>query len=518
MKLHFAVIGVVFAIATVSDGAFVPYKTAVFNQKIDHFVYSAASGKGFKNNPRFPQRYLYTDKFFDKAKGPIFFYTGNEGPIEGFWNNTGFVHEIAPKFGALVVFAEHRYYGQSLPFGNDSFKQENLQYLTIEQAMADFAVLIHVLRNYVFNIPDRPVIAFGGSYGGMLTQYMRFKYPNLIEGGIVGSAPFYWIANITDTHPETFFADITNVYAGANAKCPTIVRSGFARVRSLVESGQSGMQQVSKAFNLCKPIQNQTDVRQLYGWARNAFVLMAMGDYPYPTEFMAPLPAWPVNASCSAMLKAGDSVSALKAAVEFVYQLPAGQCHDIYQEYVFCADPTGCGTGPESLAWDFQACTEMHLPYGSDNVTDMFPPLAFTPESLVAYCKDKYNVETDVEWLGVLMWGDRIHTASNLVFSNGDLDPWHNGGLLKSIPNSKDLVAVRIPNGAHHLDLRGSNPADPPDVIRARQTHVSYIKKWLTNYENRQGRANPASVGEQHELMEERQLDSYLHYGQFDRL
>lgn len=44
---------------------------------------------------------------------------------------------------------------------------------------------------------------------------------------------------------------------------------------------------------------------------------------------------------------------------------------------------------------------------------------------------------------------------------------------------SDTVVAVVMPNGAHHNDLMFSDPADPPDVLAARQLEVAHMRAWI---------------------------------------
>lgn len=76
------------------------YDTRYFRQRLDHF--------SFADLPSFQQKYLINTHNWlgPSKKAPIFFYCGNEGNIEWFAENTGFVWEIAPRFGAMVVFPE----------------------------------------------------------------------------------------------------------------------------------------------------------------------------------------------------------------------------------------------------------------------------------------------------------------------------------------------------------------------------------------------------------------------------
>lgn len=44
------------------------------------------------------------------------------------------------------------------------------------------------------------------------------------------------------------------------------------------------------------------------------------------------------------------------------------------------------------------------------------------------------------------------------------------------------ITIVIIPEGAHHLDLRESNAADPMSVVLARQHELNVIQQWIKAY------------------------------------
>lgn len=452
-----------------------PYEEKYITQYIDHFDFLGNAGP----NGNYKQRYLISDAYWDQGKGPILFYTGNEGDVASFWDNTGFVFALAKRFRGLILFGEHRYYGKSLPFGDQSFTGNNIGFLTIEQALADFAYLVKKVK-MDYQAENCTVFAFGGSYGGMLTAYMRYKYPHIIAGGVASSAPFLTIAG---NRPRSeFFQAVTNTFHMADPTCPASVAVSFSQLVELFGEDK-GLDKIQALFNLCPEQMQKPNLKtNVLLWARNAFTLLAMVDYPYPADFMAKLPGYPVNVACSYM-KGTDKLAGLANITSLLYGQEQ-KCHDTFTEYVYCSDPTGCGTGPDAPPWDYQACTEMLLPGGSNNKTDMFPFLPFTLDMRNHYCSGKFGLGVSrTEWIGTQFFGEleEIKKASRLIFPNGDLDPWMPGGVHEDL--SKDLIAILIEGGAHHLDLREANPADPPSVIAAREKIASILQQWMDNPE-----------------------------------
>ena len=75
-----------------------------FQQDIDHFNWGPLP----LGRTSFPQRYFICNQFWVQG-GLVFFYFGNEDDVTLYINHTGLMWENAPRFHALLVFAEHRY-------------------------------------------------------------------------------------------------------------------------------------------------------------------------------------------------------------------------------------------------------------------------------------------------------------------------------------------------------------------------------------------------------------------------
>ena len=75
-------------------------------------------------------------------------------------------------------------------------------------------------------------------------------------------------------------------------------------------------------------------------------------------------------------------------------------------------------------------------------------------------------------------------SSSNIIFSNGNLDPWHAGGVLED--TMPDNHVIFIQNSAHHFDLRLPNAADPYTVTQARAQEEAIIKGWIETFQNQQ--------------------------------
>ncbi|TYG59997.1 hypothetical protein ES288_D07G031800v1 [Gossypium darwinii] len=426
-----------------------PFKTHYFPQTLDHFTFQPKSSKLFY------QKYLINSDYWRKG-APIFVYTGNEGNIEWFAANTGFMLDIAPKFKALLVFIEHRFYGKSMPFGKDSYQSaKTLGYLNSQQALADFAVLITSLKQNLSSEAS-PVVVFGGSYGGMLAAWFRLKYPHIAIGALASSAPILQFDKLIPW--SSFYDAVSQDFKDVSLNCYQVIKGSWAELEAMSTQKQA-LAELSKTFRTCKSLHSTASARD---WLWTAFVYTAMVNYPTKADFMKPLPAYPVQKIIDKILSGATKLSRAFAAASLYYNYSRSEnCFKIEHEV----------DGHGLHGWDWQE--------------SMFPPSGFDYEEFAEQCQMKYGVSPRPHWITTEFGGERIQKVlkrfgSNIIFSNGMQDPWSRGGVLKNISSS--IIALVTEKGAHHVDFRSATKKDPKWLIQLRKQEVEIIQKWLNEY------------------------------------
>ncbi|KAF4396923.1 hypothetical protein F8388_004891 [Cannabis sativa] len=362
------------------------YKTSYFTQTLDHFNFLPQSYQTFQ------QRYLINDTFWGgaKTKAPIFVYTGNEGEIEWFAQNTGFMFETAPHFKALLVFLEHRFYGKSIPFGGDKevaySNTSTLGYLSSTQALADYATLIIDLKN--------------------------------------------------------------NISASESENCYQVIKESWQQIKDTAKTSK-GINLLRKSFKLCKNYEYIGDY--LESWLSTAFVYTAMTDYPTPSNFLNPLPAYPVKQMCKAI----DNPKSGRNSNTFEKVYGAANIYYNYSGTATCFDLED-NSDPHGLSeWSWQACTEIILPTGGSTNESIFPAYEWHYSDRASSCQRAFGIHPRRTWITTHFGGFNI---------------------------SETIVAIVAKEGAHHVDLRFSTKEDPEWLKEVRKQEVRIIEGWISQY------------------------------------
>ena len=136
--------------------------TKFFPQPIDHSTFNGNYDNG---SATFLQQYSINDTFY-KPGGPILFFQNAEAPMTCVEATA--LAEWAPELGALMVIAEHRYFGLSCPYGLNyteasDWNPKLLKDLTLDNVFLDAISLLTWVKTTAYpTAKDAKIIASGG--------------------------------------------------------------------------------------------------------------------------------------------------------------------------------------------------------------------------------------------------------------------------------------------------------------------------------------------------------------------
>lgn len=439
-----------------------------FIQKLDHF--NGADRRVWK------QRYFVNDAFY-KAGGPVFLMIGGEGTANPAWMQYGAWLTYAEKLGAFCLLLEHRFYGKSHP--TTDLSTENLRFLSSRQALADLAHFRTVMAE-TRGLTNRKWVAFGGSYPGSLAAWFRLKYPHLVHASVATSAPVHATVNFSE-----YLEVVWRSLASVDVECPVLVKKASDILVERLKDPRT-YDNITKDFNLCSKLQNQTEMDSAYFLETLAGSFMDVVQYNEDNRGFEGVIGTNITIKvlCSVMSDAslGDPYARYAAVARLMMDTFSTKCLDAsFSTYV--KDMTNTSwDGPAAgggRQWVYQTCSEFGFYQSTDSPNQPFTgfPLAYH----VKQCADFYNISAEQVAEAVAQtneyYGGYDIRSSRIVFPNGSIDPWHALGITQDI--TPDLPAVFIKGTAHCANMYPASGEDLPQLSLARDHIYVLLQQWM---------------------------------------
>ncbi|XP_032828417.2 thymus-specific serine protease-like isoform X1 [Petromyzon marinus] len=423
-------------------------------------------------NKTFKQRVWVNSLFWKRPRGPVFLYIGGESALN---SNDVFVGQhvrLAQSHGALLVAAEHRFYGKSV--NEEGLSDKNLRYLTISQALADLVRVHHYVSDEFGLKQGHAWVSFGGSYPGSLSAWFRLKHPELIHTAVASSAPVQAQLDYAG-YDEVVGQSLRNSMVGGSDECVSSMREGFERLDKLLE--QRKYEEVQNDFEACGSLQKARDRATFVG--NLASVVMAAVQYDELES------KHNIAEVCDKMTDrtVGEPYLRLAHLAKTHLLDDTRTCvQSSYDEYLFtlqneAADPELS----EMRQWFFQKCSEIGVFQSCYPERGCPFSRLLTLEADVDVCVRVFGLSLQDVSRGVdgtnRVYGANHPDGTRVIFVNGDIDPWHKLSVLKSL--SPLLPAIVINGTSHCADMEAPKMNDIYALRHARQEIEKQIVQWL---------------------------------------
>ncbi|KAI4862306.1 peptidase S28 [Hypoxylon rubiginosum] len=440
-------------------------------QPIDHFG---------DTNGTFQQRYSVFDDFYQPG-GPIMFFQGEES-----WYldcaNTTIMYEYAKQLDGLAVSLEHRYFGQSLPYGQDSHAPSNMKYLTLDNVMADAVSFISHIKETNEGAAESKAIVASGSYGGFLAAAFRLNHPDTLFGALASAGPIKSFSNSSDPDTYNWWRWINRVYLDRSQEASYKIRNAFVVLQDRLAS--TDIASLKGELNLCSsPSVNDTAGNiQLISILTNTFSFAAELNYPTVQPGRSPI-ANSLDKFIDVVLEEQDPIQILNRTFWTWFGTPG----DSHASCLNHTDPNFFNKAVpliETEPFHYITCT--YCPLASSNIPNgtIFLPSPTASDSTPQYCQQTYGV-TPMSQEDIF---ERYHfspaeirKSTRIIWSNAEYDPT-SAVSVDYLPVPSDVCASRMiltSDMAHREDLFMPDASDRKTVTELRNKEMQIFKEWL---------------------------------------
>ncbi|KAK0452800.1 peptidase S28 [Desarmillaria tabescens] len=378
---------------------------------------------------------------------------------------------LAKRYGGLAILWEHRYYGDSQPFPvNENTTASEWKFLTTEQALEDVVFFANSFSSSGVNatlddplsLPLHPSVApwvfLGGSYPGVRGALLRIRNPETIFATWASSAPVHAQVDMASYYKaaersltRNCSADwvavtryVDDVLKGDNIGLKEDVKFRLVKARlsgpggnttgavGLTKAQANARSDVSVASILMDPL----DFYQYYGFAASLLPFCNLLE----TRNFTQAPEEGGIFSVDGISSAFDAY--LVALSELDYDEIPGSPDDPATD----------------LAWMRQYCSE----YGFYQRGDASNPLSIETSLLSLDLFQRQCDETFPDSLpswpevgNINKYGGWDMKPSNVMFTNGEFDPWRTMGLACNTPaEGNSFFGLTYANMVHVSDMR----------------------------------------------------------------